>query len=317
MDSREGLPTLVGGTNIDCYKIKKSAWVKLTPENYNKHETQFKQAKVSDLNVLNRSSVIIKHNDDAVFLQNGAFALHDKNSGRIYYIYILAKPYSFPDILNCLFFLQSRHIHSQGERFITPPNVLTRKYYMGACSGIAYSMVHILATIGIEARVVKGWCGISPNGNDDGHTLIEFKSTNEKWYLFDSSYGLLPTLDNNPISMLELCLIIRDQIERIDSLKFIDSYFKLIRPSYFDIDKIYDSKKADYIELNNHSGNVAKFNCHENMIAWYKHVLQVPIYYDTYGVDFISQIGLSDKKVMCRFYGRRAFTTSDIMQKFY
>ena len=43
MDSREGLPTLVGGTNIDCYKIKKSAWVKLTPEKYNKHETQFKQ----------------------------------------------------------------------------------------------------------------------------------------------------------------------------------------------------------------------------------------------------------------------------------
>lgn len=310
---------LVNNNDVEVYAIGQDRWKEMVFATMESKLVPDIECELNELPILCNRGIMIRKNDRLAILDNGPYCIFDKRSGRAYRIFILASPLGncIKDYANIVFFLQSRYIHSQGETMLPSPQDLTSSYAMMHCGGIARSLVNQLSTIGVKARVVKGWCATNPNGYDDGHTCIEFCDPNGRWHFFESSYGLIPTFEGKTITVLELAMIAKRRLGINENIGFIRSPFCKPLPSAFNADKIFLDQKNSYIELKSHANNESMVNCPEKMIRWYEHVFQVPVIDNAFCIDYIEHDSRKDMNIIKRFVGRRPLTEAEFVNEFY
>jgi len=171
---------------------------------------------------------------------------------------------------------------------------ITAAPVMGGCVALSSWSVAILGSLNIEARVVAAISTGEWFGQDDGHTLVEFRNPiSGHWNLFDPSYGLVI-----PHNLVEACL-------QGESLELIDLCCKPSiaqwRTSDFDYQLWLRSRSSVFSVR------------HE----WFQRVLNIPLLQDRNQFYFAHD--LLDQSMISRLQARgyHAVSMKDVMMNWY
>lgn len=174
-----------------------------------------------------------------------------------------------------------------------------RRVIVAACQCLANLAIAVLAAAGATARSVALASLDRWGGQDDGHTLVEVKSSEASWFLYDPSFNLCVTESGRRLSLLDA----------IDSLKHRRAELEHLpgntghgphRVRNFDYGFWIDERRQS----------------EEILYDWYRHIAGVPLIYADGNYTFPSgSLTADSRERLTRRY--RAISSGAFLDHFY
>ncbi len=136
--------------------------------------------------------------------------------------------------------------------------MLSKKTVVASCGSLADLISKLLSRLKIKNRIVVLMTKDEWGGQDDGHTLVEIKDSQNDWILYDPSFNLCFKRNDKRLSVLEFSKSLNTNF-KLEILPGNNNYYKFINSS-----NIYDFWIG------------ARFLSKKLLIKWYRRIGSIP-----------------------------------------
>lgn len=175
--------------------------------------------------------------------------------------------------------------------------MLASKTVYAGCSPVSQVVSRILSDLGISNRKVACMKNARWNGHDDGHSFLEVKGDDGKWFAYDPSFSCVFKRDGKALSLSE---IVSDKVS-----------FEIAALSGHRTHGAYESSSYDYgfwVE--------ERFLSEDRLLAWYNSIFDVPLIQEE-GQYYYPKDHVSDDNAACFQYYYEALDKEKFKKKFY
>ncbi len=214
------------------------------------------------------------------------------------------------DVLKLMSSLATIHVHGRGHQDLSFSDQLSkmkRGCISLTCGNFATFMISLFKKLGIKGRFAAGMCLGEPyNSYDNGHSLNEIFSTRlRKWILVDADVGQVFLKNGRYLNLYEVSELIRAKKD-------------------FDLQSLmvpevgaWDTSEAVNGNFPSFSFSGIAFGNENNVKAWYRRVLRVPLLQAEGGLYFFCENSRDRERVLRYSSEYKAIDKNEWLRRFY